>query len=751
MPGIKHCLNIVVFASVPIWLFISSSVQAYFQDAALGVRPAGMGAAFVSIADDANTVLFNPAGFARIKNMEFTGMYSELYRNINARLYNGQTDRLGYNFLSLAIPGPKSFGTFGASWANFQSMFYKENIFALSYGQSILAKNILDFGTNFKVLQWQVEANDYSTDPVIFPFAKRQKTGYTLDIGILSRPLEGLSLGASMDNILPTEMGLSSSRKVPIVMRAGAAFKRQWEKSPVDSLQVSVEWNKRDNVYNTKAGLEIWFFQKALAIRSGINMDAFSAGLSFRYIPRAFPLGWQLDYAFTHPFMVFNTGGSHRLGMTIRWNSQTRRKKPIVQSKQTKLVDEYYQAAIKAELTGNIEEATGYWQRIIELEPGNIAAQNHLEELRKKQTQDAGKAASITKETYQKGDLRFRRKPAKLFSDKSQVEIEITGINSQFRLKGQKEYYDNAARCLARGDKYYQNQKFIKALEAWEIVLALKPNHAGALKKISKLKAKIAAKIDRYSYQGIKYFNQKKYISASKQFQLVLKVDPQYWQAGFYLNKTRDILANRVQKYYSRGRAWLAEGKNQQALDCFKTIQKINPGYRNTAELAKTASARIKTLKKTRRKYWTAYRYFQGPRLSSALTILAPLIKNNNYDANILKLFNQVVKQKALSFKYYQRGINHHINGCFDLSIANFHQSLKLDKQSQAGERLWDAYMQKGIQAYRDDDLKAALKAWQKASSLKKNNPLVKKYLERVINKIKYYKGVFGDDYFKHK
>jgi hypothetical protein len=50
------CLLMVVHAAID-----SLNVFAYFQEGAYGVRPAGMGEAFVSLADDANAVMYNAA------------------------------------------------------------------------------------------------------------------------------------------------------------------------------------------------------------------------------------------------------------------------------------------------------------------------------------------------------------------------------------------------------------------------------------------------------------------------------------------------------------------------------------------------------------------------------------------------------------------------------------------------------------------------------------------------------------------
>ena len=45
----------------------------------VGARPMGMGETFVGIADDANTLYWNPAGLPQLQRQELTFMYTDLY------------------------------------------------------------------------------------------------------------------------------------------------------------------------------------------------------------------------------------------------------------------------------------------------------------------------------------------------------------------------------------------------------------------------------------------------------------------------------------------------------------------------------------------------------------------------------------------------------------------------------------------------------------------------------------------------
>lgn len=299
--------------------------RAYFLDAVDGVRPAGMGEAFTSVADDTNALLFNPAGLTRIRHLEINGMYSDLFTGLNTRLYNGQQDHTGYNYLSLAIPLDRSVGTVGVGWAHFNTILYKENTFLLSYGRCLWSPYTMDLGVeidagvSLKGLQWLVEANEFTTDPAYFPYSERQKTAFTADAGVLATVYDGVQVGLSADNLIPADVGLTVKEYVPTVLRLGASYQLHWENSPLDSILSAAEVTARNQVYIPKAGVESRWFKDRLAVRAGINTEGLTAGLSVReQMPRS-PLAIRMDYAFAYPWYLADTFGSHRIGLLLCW------------------------------------------------------------------------------------------------------------------------------------------------------------------------------------------------------------------------------------------------------------------------------------------------------------------------------------------------------------------------------------------------------------------------------------------------
>jgi ABC-type phosphate/phosphonate transport system substrate-binding protein len=345
--------TILVYVFLISVCLLAGPVFSYFEDTITGVRPAGMGGAFVSIADDTNAPLFNPAGLARLTRIEFNGTYADLYSNLNTRVFSGQDTYYGQHLVAAAIPLDQTIGSFGLTWSGFHSVFYKENTVALSYARRIWQPYQLDVGINVKALQWRVEPNQYSTDSTYFPYSERGKTVITADLGILATPLENWQVGISGENLIPADVGLTTTEYIPQLFRIGTSYLFEMGNEYVQSLQPIVEATYRNEEYNLKLGLEAMFFKDIIAIRTGINQDCFSAGAGLNYQLPEMPLYMKLSYAYSLPFQIMDSMGSHRVGLSFEVNPIVRKKEVPVTPIPTPQVD----PAVAAEKKRQEEEA----------------------------------------------------------------------------------------------------------------------------------------------------------------------------------------------------------------------------------------------------------------------------------------------------------------------------------------------------------------------------------------------------------
>jgi len=213
---------------------------------ATGARPLGMGKAFVGLADDLSSVFLNPAGLGNPDRWQLTSMSGKLLEE--------------YNYLSLSGLYPTQYGNFAVSYVGAsvggalpttieagsdpndpiivvdltqEQMSSYNNLFILSYGAkvekipglSFLTKNYsylrgINLGANLKLF-----SNNMTGDHITQGGAR----GTELDLGIQGKPIKWLSLGADLQNALPTSMGgklhhdTGVDESYPAVLKCGLA------------------------------------------------------------------------------------------------------------------------------------------------------------------------------------------------------------------------------------------------------------------------------------------------------------------------------------------------------------------------------------------------------------------------------------------------------------------------------------------------------------------------------------------------
>ncbi|MFC1715443.1 hypothetical protein ACFL6S_17370 [Candidatus Poribacteria bacterium] len=295
-------------------LIAAASAQAYLKDLGVGARPLGMGGAYVAAADDGNAILWNAAGLAQIKRHEITSMYSSLYKGLDGTLYNEETDSLGYHFIGYVYPAGR--GSFGFSWSTFQSHFYDESTFCISYGRKL--KKRLYAGLSLKRPGWKIEGNEYTRLDKDIPDDGTSRKGITFDLSALYYTRDGLSLGFSAENLLPTDVGLTTEENIPINLRGGIAYRVDNPGNLSIDLLSALDFTYRvEDKANIHMGMEGWLFGGTLGARAGWNLTSATFGLSCRAIRKWLEL--QIDYAFVYPISIQETYGSHRMSMSLRF------------------------------------------------------------------------------------------------------------------------------------------------------------------------------------------------------------------------------------------------------------------------------------------------------------------------------------------------------------------------------------------------------------------------------------------------
>jgi hypothetical protein len=303
-------------------LFLPDTGWSYFPNLGAGARPMGMGGAYTGLADDANAPFFNPAGLTQLVKRELTAMYSMLYVGLEPILYTAETDRLGYNLVSFVQPLRQNTDAMAVSWLSFNSTFYDENTFTLSYARCLYffhrrtKVTSLSAGFNIKILNIGIETNEYTKLDSDLSTRGLSKSDATLDFSLLLGVTPKMNLGLIAENIRPVDMGIIQQEEVPLRLTAGLSYREG------NTLQlIDVSWrnkllNGRKEV-NLKLGIEHWLLRQA-CIRAGYNIKSISTGASYRYGYSKYEM--QLDYAFIYPLSsLVNTFGTHRFALSVRF------------------------------------------------------------------------------------------------------------------------------------------------------------------------------------------------------------------------------------------------------------------------------------------------------------------------------------------------------------------------------------------------------------------------------------------------
>lgn len=266
-----------------------------------GARPDGMGQAFSAVADDINTLSFNPAGLGNIRLPEAGYGYESFIAGI------------GYDFAGAAIPmgdaGVLGLGYIDMGTAPFNSTADPAAATSSAMDRAFIAgwgRSFYDLHLGFAAKYITRRLDNLSGD------------GFAFDLGLRYRVLPTLTLAASVLNLGP-DIHMPDPESLPTVANLGAAWTLVEE--PLHSLTVAVNGAlcAATNTQQLGFGAEYWY-RGQFALRAGyladsldrtLNSDGFSAGAGVKV---SF---FQLDYA----FQPFNTLGMvHRVSGILRWD-----------------------------------------------------------------------------------------------------------------------------------------------------------------------------------------------------------------------------------------------------------------------------------------------------------------------------------------------------------------------------------------------------------------------------------------------
>lgn len=292
----KHLKKIGKLAMCCMMVGMLFASEGFFTNNEWGARPVGLGGSFVAIADDVNSVVWNPAGMARLDQIEATFMYSKPYSVVD----------FGANYLALVYPLKEQQGVVGGAILNYSYPEQaSENVYLVSYAQDI-AKYIsqggiknLYVGLSVKYMSVNILANDIDTTNY-----NTSKTGITADVGVLYPVNANISLGAMVKNLIEPDF---TFRKSPpsgyeknYIMReiiAGVGYSKKEDKGEMNLAASIVSYSGGTDI---QLGGEYWIKageNSLIGVRAGYNPKKYSIGLSYKPLKPSL----SLDFVYTIP------------------------------------------------------------------------------------------------------------------------------------------------------------------------------------------------------------------------------------------------------------------------------------------------------------------------------------------------------------------------------------------------------------------------------------------------------------------
>lgn len=238
-------------------------------------RSLSLGNAVVSIADDAATAYWNPAGLAQLRTMEITGMGATMFEDTR------------YGFFSLGMP-TEQWGTFALSGIFTTSGGFERATWDADLDETFSERESvvsLGWATSWKRFALGATLKSVSQD---IGGAAGSSTG--MDLGLYYRPHRLLSVGGAVQNVVTPRITLmDEEEELARSARAGIALRFFSSRLLLSGDVVKTEW--MDTSFRT--GLEARPL-RALALRGGYDAERehVSAGAGFRLN------NWQFDYAF---------------------------------------------------------------------------------------------------------------------------------------------------------------------------------------------------------------------------------------------------------------------------------------------------------------------------------------------------------------------------------------------------------------------------------------------------------------------
>lgn len=594
-------------------LFVCSSFVAADDDAGrespfsvgVGARALGMGGGFTSIANDATTVFYNPAGLPYLQSQEFSFMYMRLFEETT------------FNYGVWALP-TLDYGGLGISYARIGTenllrrtdfldggkFDFAESQFQLAYGREIISN--LALGASLKVIRQNI---DTYVD-----------NGIGSDIGLFAHVYRNLNFSAVVRNVVQAQLRLKGNdEKLPVTAIAGFGL-REFKLAPGVMFAAALEAEKwEDRSLKFHGGGEV-LIDGMYALRAGYDRDnlAFGGGLKFKRLA--------IDYAYK---LMDDIEDSHRISLTIDVGTtiadQQHRRELKRQQEGSRLIAgdrkkqfEFFRARAEEHYDNfNLDSALQNYERALAYDPDNqeiIGTISSIKEaLETKRTRDEQMQETIrTREISvasllgQAETLYGQVQYGAALDALQQVDSLDSGNPDAHALR---EKIDDAVRneitaALITAQQAAASGNLLAEIEAYGKVLSFDPTNTAA--KDARDKAVQRLTKSQALDMALDFYRVGRYEEARARFKRVLELDAGHPVAVDYINKIDRALAKPptleelqqdkdVWPLYLEGLRFMRERQYQKAIEMWEKVLEKYPNNHNTLDNIEQARLRMQS------------------------------------------------------------------------------------------------------------------------------------------------------------
>lgn len=334
-----------------------------FLERPAGARQAAMADIAVALPDDANAVLWNPAGLADARQKELSFSYAKFLTDMGAGGLS-YVHPLSLGAVNVAFANQTSGDIEGYDGTDTKTSAFevKDSVLSLGWGRPV--GEFTRLGANVKRVSQEI--GSYSASVTAFDAG-----------GLMRVPApEGWAafLSAAVRNAGGKANFAEEATPLPTSMNAGLSVR-----GFSDALRLGLEAHSPSaGDTRLRAGGELWI-QNALAVRAGFKTgqelgSGLSLGLGFRLT------GLQLDYAYAPSEKGF--GATHHVGLILRFGSAA---------------EKSYQEGLKLSQKGDYAEAILKFQAALDADPRHGGAIRGLKDATRRLDQQMGQELNAPK------------------------------------------------------------------------------------------------------------------------------------------------------------------------------------------------------------------------------------------------------------------------------------------------------------------------------------------------------------------